>query len=306
MAGKKNKQDASEQKEQKAIEKRKTPLLAKTVRNFTIGDLEAALLKEFPAEDAESWDHTGLLVGERGLMANRIAVALDPTVSAVEAASMANADVLITHHPAFIDAPTSFAPERSVALSPGAGVWSAIKNQVALMDFHTALDVSSKAQRVLPAMLKLEYKGKVVMPIATSRRKGYGQFCKVPSDGASPITLARLAARCTSVFGRMPRVWGDMDRVMKTAVTATGSAGNIGHACLQQGADCLICGEVKYHDALELSGAGLCVIELGHDTSELPLVALLAETLASIGFSKDCITIIDQSNNWQYPETVRL
>lgn len=289
-----------------ALSRRGASELAKKSFSMTIGDLEKALLKEFPAEDAEAWDRTGLLVGERSLPVKKIAVALDPTVEAIAEAAAAGANVLITHHPAYLEAPDAFAPEPSAAACPGAGVWAAIRNQVALMDFHTALDVSPMAARVLPGMLGLKYTGKVVEPLASSRRRGYGQLCEVPANGDTPETLARLASRCTAVFGRAPRVWGDPDAPVRQAVTCTGSAGSTGAAALAAGADVIICGEMKYHSALELSQAGLAVIELGHDASELPLVAVLAEGLDRVGVPADAIVLIDQSENWWYPEAVRV
>ncbi len=48
-----------------------------------LGALETALLKDFPAEDAEEWDRTGLLVGEPALPARKMALALDPTVAGI-------------------------------------------------------------------------------------------------------------------------------------------------------------------------------------------------------------------------------
>lgn len=288
-----------------ALAERPSGELAKQGFSMTIGALEAALLKEFPAADAEAWDRTGVLVGERALPVRKVAVALDPTVVAIREAAASGANVLLTHHPAFLAAPDAFAPEASDALCPGAGVWAAIQSQVALMDFHTALDVSPRAARVLPGMLGLAFKGTFAEPLASSRKKGYGQVCEVRGDG-EPETLGRLAARCTSVFGRQPRVWGDFDAPVRTVVTATGSAGSLGRACLALGADALVCGEVKYHEALELAGAGLAVVELGHDVSELPLVAVLAEALLRIGVPDERIVAIDQSANWAYPETIRL
>lgn len=289
-----------------AIVKRGARLLSKTDARRSIGGLEAHLLKLFPAETAEDWDRTGLLVGERALPISKVAITLDPTVRAIEEAARAGANVLLTHHPAYLAAPDSFAPEPSVALNPGAGVWAAIKSGVALMDFHTALDVSRQAQVVLPELLGLASKGKVLVAAPGGNGLGYGQICGVPSDDGKGQPLSHLAARCTSVFGRAPRVWGRMEGRVRSAVTATGSASNVGRPALEAGMDCLICGEMRYHDALELSQAGLSIIELGHDASELPLTAVLADAVASFGVGTDRMVILDQGSNWAYPEAIRL
>lgn len=66
---------------------------------------------------------------------------------------------------------------------------------------------------------------------------------------------------------------------------------------MHQKIDCLICGEIKYHDALAMSDAGVCIIELGHDLSELPLCGVLISTLCDLGIKKQSISYIDQSNN---------
>lgn len=289
-----------------ALSKRGESHLAPRTFSMTIGALEKALLKEFPAEDAETWDRTGLLVGERSLPVARVAVALDATSAAVAEAAEAGANVLLTHHPAYLDAPDAFAPEPSALQSPGAVVWAAIRNQVALMDFHTTLDVSPAAARVLPGMLSLKFTGKFAEPLEGNRRKGYGQVCEVPENGGEPETLGRLAARCTAVFGRAPRVWGSPDAPVRRVVTATGSASSLAKALIACEADAVICGEMKYHTALELAAAGVAVIELGHDVSELPLVAVLVEGLSRAGVPDEAITIVNQGENWWHPEAVRV
>ena len=112
--------------------------------------------------------------------------------------------------------------------------------------------------------------------------RGYGQLCSV-RKGDVPMTLEKLAARCTSVFSQVPRVWGDFDREIKSVATYTGSCGSIVAACLREHVDCLICGEVKYHAALDASAAGLAIIDMGHDTTELPFTGVLADAVAAAG-----------------------
>lgn len=300
MVAKKSQKGAAKQE---GLARRASGPLSKPVTTITTGALERALLAEFPADDAEPWDRTGMTVGDPARLVQGVAVALDPTVEAIEAAADRGANVLVTHHPAFLAPPSSFKPASSVAANPGAGVWRAVQCGVSIMSFHTALDVSVRAQRVLPGMLGLAFQ-QVLDPLAGSPAKGYGQLCTLGEDDG--LTLGQLAARCTSVFARAPRVWGDFSRELDRIVTATGSAGDLGQACLDVQADCLVCGEIKYHDALELSQAGLAIVDIGHDTSELPLVSVLVAALESVGVPGDMVTVLDQRDNWAYPETVRV
>ena len=287
-----------------ALAKRSTGTLSKQERPLTVGALEQALLASYPAEDAEEWDRTGITVGDPADLVRGVAVALDPTIEAVHAAAAAGANVLLTHHPAFIEPIDSFRPAASVAENPGALVWAAIKEGVSLVNYHTALDVSADAQRMLPGMLSLSFQ-RVLEPTDPSGTKGYGQVCAVgEADGS--LTLAQLAARCTSVFGRQPRVWGDFARPLARIVTTTGSVGGLGRACLRERIDCLVAGEVKYHEALALAEAGLAIIELGHDVSELPFAAVLAAAARRVGVPEDAIKVLDQGDNWTLPETTRM
>ena len=304
MAGKRKRTETDETTEKTGLAEVRVGKLAKPQLALSVGALERELLARFPAADGEDWDHNGLLVGDPAAPVTAVALALDPTVEAVRQAKAAGANVLLTHHPAFLAAPAAFGPGESDLDGPGAVVWAAITSGVALISLHTALDVSLEAARVLPGMLGLTYLS-VVEPLEADGRKGYGQLCAVkPAD--APFTLGRLAARCTAVFGRPPRVWGSFDRPLAKVVTATGSASDLAGRCLRLAADCLVCGEVRYHDALAARAAGLSVIDLGHDVSELPLVALLAAALAAIGLPEEAVTVINQQDNWAYPESVRI
>ena len=52
-----------------------------------VGELVSALNRMFPPADAESWDRTGLLVGDPATKIEGVACALDPTVFAVREAA---------------------------------------------------------------------------------------------------------------------------------------------------------------------------------------------------------------------------
>lgn len=269
----------------------------------TVGELVAGLNRAFPPADAKRWDRTGLLVGDPSAQLKGVACALDPTLSAVREAAQLGANALITHHPAFLEPPTRLSPLGPGASTSGAVAFEAARLGVALANWHTALDVSAPAQTMLPGMLRLKATD-VLEPLARDNSLGYGQICAIAPD--EDLTLGALAARCTSVFGRAPRVWGEMDKPLSTVCTWTGAAGNAAAECVARGIDALVCGEVKYHAALDASQAGLGIIELGHDVSELPFARILAETCARMGVAREKIVVLDQNDAWRHPETRRV
>ncbi|MBO4352428.1 MAG: Nif3-like dinuclear metal center hexameric protein [Eggerthellaceae bacterium] len=278
--------------------------ISKQAKPLSIGELELALLERWPREDAFEWDNTGLLVGDPAQTVTGVAVALDVTGDAISAAAKMGANVLLTHHPAYLDSPPCIMPSYKRATASGVNVFTAITSGVALMNFHTALDVSADATRLLAGVLNLDFEG-ILEPLADSPEKGLGQVCAVRAAD-KPFKLAHLAARCTSVFGRAPRVWGDMSTSVERLVIANGSAGETAWACLDAGITCLVCGEIGYHRALDALQAGMCIVEVGHDVSEFPLTALLAQAAIDAGIAPDRVAIVDQSGKWSVPDSTRI
>lgn len=105
-----------------------------------------------------------------------------------------------------------------------------------------------------------------------------GMLC----DAGPDATLRSIADRAAEAFGVTPRVWGDADAVVSRVATATGSAGSLIGDVIASGAQALVAGEVRYHDALDAVENGLSIVEVGHDVSEWPLVELLREVVAGI------------------------
>lgn len=273
-------------------------------RPRTVGQLVRGLSSLFDPRDAEPWDRTGLLVGDPSAPLSGVACALDATLDAVRRADSFGANVLLTHHPAYLEPPAPIGPRASGASASGEVVYEAVRRGIALVNYHTALDVSAPAQDMLPGMLGLVRTG-VLDPLERNAELGYGQVCAIDAS-ESPMKLESLSLRCTSVFGRAPRVWGDMDETVETVVTWTGAAGPAAELCLARGIDVLVCGEVKYHTALDAASAGLSIIELGHDVSELPFAAVLAEAAAGLDVPRESIVCLAQDRNWSHPESRRV
>ncbi len=360
-----------------------------------VSDIVARIDDAFPFERAEEWDAVGLLVGDPHAAVSGVIVTLDPTDAALERAREAGANVLVTHHPAFLTPPARLTP----AVAPVA--FAAARDGIALIAAHTNLDRDPGAADTLSHLLGI-HPGRPVeetlLPVAlvtvyvpvesesgvaaamqaagagrigeyrgcSFATEGTGRF--TPSEDSSPaigdraepslapevrlemvaapalagrvvraareshpyeeplisvaetaiargrarmgrlctldapMSLGDLAVRAARTFGVTPRVWGDPQRVVSSMVTGTGSAGSLIGPARAAGADVLLGGEVRYHDALTAVESGLAVIEIGHDVSEWPLVGILAEAvLATDGLKPASVIVECPSAAWWTP-----
>ena len=125
-----------------------------------------------------------------------------------------------------------------------------------------------------------------------------GTLCAA-ADGLSLRGLATLAA---GVFHVTPLVWGDPDLSLSRVATATGSAGSLIGDVIAAGAQALVAGEVRYHDALDAAENGLAIVELGHDVSEWPLVSLLENAVRSTpGLDPGAVHVLPAIPGWWTP-----
>ena len=251
-----------------------------------VRELEALLLTRFPKERAEEWDMPGMLVGDPVAAVSGVACALDPTPEAVRAAAAAQANVLVTHHPTFLSAPTLMTPQAQTSSQAGAAVYEAARLGVSLIAMHTNLDRSDEALDLQAQLLGLTRTGRLEEP------DGYGALLD-----ARGLTLGQLAARAAKAYGCTPTVWGDDSRGLETIAVCSGSLGSLGDVARSRDVSCVVAGEAGYHRLLELYLAGVAAILVGHDASERPYARLLASVIATEA-PDTRITILDEPLRW--------
>jgi dinuclear metal center YbgI/SA1388 family protein len=87
---------------------------------------------------AESWDNTGLQVGDPSAEISRIMIALDATPNVVEEAISSGCQLLVTHHPLI------FKPQKSISTATHQGrlIHAAIRAGLAIVSMHTNYDIA--------------------------------------------------------------------------------------------------------------------------------------------------------------------
>ena len=257
-----------------------------------VKELESRLFEMFPRGDAEDWDHVGLSVGDPEAEVERVFVALDATVEDIRAAHEAGANVLLAHHPVYIKAPEAFVPEAGAYPQASAAIFTAARLGVSVLSFHTNLDRSREARFVIArrlgfdALSSLEY-------ASDADAAGYGVLMETKR-----LSLRDLAEHAATEFSVEPRVWGDPEREVSRIAYMGGSLGHFGELARAANADAIICGEAGYHVCQDLALRGVGVILLGHDVSEYPFCAVLADACAEVGVSTDEIVVSRVRRPW--------
>lgn len=152
--------------------------------DVTVRELVRHLDEAFPFAWAESWDRVGLLVGDPSTRVSAVLVTLDPTAEALSMAAAHGANVLVSHHPAFLDPPD--------ALTPGAAgiAFQAAAMGIALVACHTNLDRAPEGADALARAVGLE----PGTPLERSRQPVALVTVYVPDADSTRVIEAMTAA----------------------------------------------------------------------------------------------------------------
>ncbi len=244
----------------------------------SVGDLTRILFEAFPASDAEPWDKVGLVVGDPHVEVERIAVALDATAGAIRAAAERGAQVLVTHHPVFIDQPERLVPGVSADGMIVDAIFEAVRSGVSLIAMHTNLDRSEEARTLHACLLGLD----VESELEKGREGGALGIIARVTDGEK--TLDDLARSAANAYGTDVVMHGAPQRVISRVAISSGSIGSLVDDAIAAGVDAVITGECGYHGLLALEDKGIAVILVGHGPSEVVYDSLLEDTLeAALG-----------------------
>jgi putative NIF3 family GTP cyclohydrolase 1 type 2 len=90
---------------------------------------------------------------------------------------------------------------------------------------------------------------------------------------------------------------------MKVALCG-GSGASLFREARNQGAEVLVTGDIKYHEAREAEELGLALVDAGHFATELPMISglakLLGGELAKKGYQADITTFEGEKEPFRY------
>lgn len=237
---------------------------------MTVAEIAAEIEAAAPIATAAEWDNVGLQVGHPQACVERLLVTLDVTADVLHEADVEEADLIISHHPVI------FEPLRAVlAADPVGGLLKALlAADISLYVAHTNLDAAPQigTTAALAGVLGLGDVGALIEEGGVA----WGAIGVIEA----PMPLGVFADRVGELLhcGSLGLV-GAPDREVRTVAVMPGSGGDAVRPAAAAGADVLVCGDLKHHDALEAAALGLAVVDAGHYSTERPVVASLAKYL---------------------------
>jgi dinuclear metal center YbgI/SA1388 family protein len=137
-----------------------------------------------------------------------------------------------------------------------------------------------RLSRVLERMIKAHPYEEVaydLLPLANQLPgAGLGRIGRL----AEPLALAALAERIKGALGcQTVRLVGQSEQVVSKVAVCGGSGAGLIQEARRRGADVLVTGDVKYHEARQAEELGLALIDAGHFATEYLAVAELATRL---------------------------
>lgn len=245
-----------------------------------IADIITALERIAPLRLAAEWDAVGLLVGTRRTTIGRVMTCLTLTEQVAREAIREGVDMVVSHHP------LPFRPVARITDDSATGrvLLELIGAGIALWSSHTAWDSAAGGiNDQLAAWMRLT---RVVplQPDPVEPAVGVGRAGDAPA-GITVADLARslmtsLAAADASVAIAGCQIAGDPTRPAGRVGIICGSGGDLVDVVRAAGCTTLVTGEIRLHDALAATAAGMSVIAVGHHASERFSMGVLARRLA--------------------------
>ena len=219
-----------------------------------LGEIYSFLDSISPFAIQEAWDNSGLIVGDMNEEISKIYLALEPTMEVL--LGMDENSLLLTHHPLI------FSPFKKLDFSDvtAKALRAAVKKNISIVAMHTNYDKTHLNEFFATKTLGFESVQKDGFLLYVNGDFEFGELA-----GLVKLKLGLEKLSCVEKKGKISRV---------AIVTGSGAS-----FLPRIDADCLITGDVKYHDAIFAKENNIGVIDATHYASESIFVESMQENL---------------------------
>lgn len=230
--------------------------------NITIDSIIGAIQKMAPTALQESYDNSGLQLGDSSRECTGVLLCVDVTPERVDEAVARGCNLIVAHHPLLfhgLKQITGATPQQQAVIR-------AIESGVAIYCAHTSLDNAPGGVNAwLARDLGLDYLHPLMPISADMPDAGAGAV----ATSATPLTALQLVERvkkaCASPVCRCTEP--PAGAVIERVAMCGGSGGSMLPDAIAAGAQAYVTSDVRYHDFLDF-GDRIFIIDIGHFESE--------------------------------------
>ncbi len=237
----------------------------------TIGNIFDKIDSIAPFRNADNFDNSGLLVGNRSDEVTKVLLSLDATLSVADEAKEKGCDLVITHHPVLFNA------IKKLDISHPAV--RLMRYGIGCICAHTNLDSAGyNISDIMCELMGLKPNGDYYTvnrtDSVTGAEVGYGRVADC--DEMTPLEIAKKAK---AAFGcDFVRYTEGKENITRVGF-CSGSGGDFAYECIRHGAQAYITSDIKHHEMFDANDLGLTIVDCGHFNTEVIVLPYLKKVL---------------------------
>lgn len=182
---------------------------------------------------------------------------MDATDEAIEEAIANGADMLLTHHPMIFKGMKRVTQEDFI----GRRIIRLIQNDMVYYAMHTNFDVMGMADLAADYLGISDTRVLEITSVSETGEEGIGRYGSLKKE----MTVRECCEEVKQAFSlENVKVFGDLERKVKTAAISPGSGKSVISNALQAGVDVLITGDIDHHEGIDAVAQNMTVIDAGH------------------------------------------
>lgn len=224
-----------------------------------------------PENLAYDWDNVGLLLGDGEKEIKKVFVTLDTNITTVKEAIEKKADMIVSHHPILL----SGIKRIDYTTAEGQMIKLLIENNIPVFAAHTNMDTARGGINDKLAEIFELTNIRILDNHTPDPAVGLGRIGKLKS----PMTFFEFAKICGSKLNTPIRIAGDKNKIINTVAVASGSCSEVIPLAKEKGADVIVTGDMKYHNMMDMTYLGICIIDAGHYPTEICVMDIFEDIL---------------------------
>ncbi|WP_375560548.1 Nif3-like dinuclear metal center hexameric protein [Bernardetia sp. OM2101] len=249
---------------------------------YTFSQITSYLESIAPLNFQESYDNSGLLVGNPNTEITGILVSLDTIESVIEEAKAKNCNLIVAHHPIIFRGLKSLTGKNYIERT----VIKAIQEGIGIYAIHTNLDnVQNGVNAKIAEKIGL-INTQILSPKPTIFHKGNNETQNVGSGMIGELSeaisatafLANLKSKMNLPLIKHTSLKNFKDRKVKKIAICGGAGSFLLKEALKKQADFFITGDYKYHEFFDAEDK-IVICDIGHYESEVFTKDLLVDFL---------------------------